>query len=376
MNHFYRIITVFAMIAMILTATNSEAGNGKPVSEVQSLLKALEITTPLHFCGEPVPLNETDVKERLERELLVSLDDQDTVILWLKRSSRYFPYIEKALKDNSLPDDLKYVVIAESALKPLAASNKGAVGFWQFIESTGERYGMTINNNIDERRNLVTATDAAMKYFKDLYVLLGSWTLAAAAYNMGEDGLQTEMLMQKENSYYRLYLNEETQRYVFRILAAKMILSNPRKYGYLLKEEDLYKPLPYETVEITVDDPVPLHVIAQAANTYFKVIKDLNPQIKNYHLYSGKYNILIPRGASSGFMERYNNILSQYRKEKENSVYTVRKGDTLFTIAKRLRVSVKAIMLWNGISSTKNLSPGDKLLIFAEPEKSETAEKP
>ena len=376
MNHFYRIITVFAMIAMILTATNSEAGNGKPVSEVQSLLKALEITTPLHFCCEPVPLNENDVKERLERELLVSLDDQDTVILWLKRSSRYFPYIEKALKDNSLPDDLKYVVIAESALKPLAASNKGAVGFWQFIESTGERYGMTINNNIDERRNLVTATDAAMKYFKDLYVLLGSWTLAAAAYNMGEDGLQTEMLMQKENSYYRLYLNEETQRYVFRILAAKMILSNPRKYGYLLKEEDLYKPLPYETVEITVDDPVPLHVIAQAANTYFKVIKDLNPQIKNYHLYSGKYNILIPRGASSGFMERYNNILSQYRKEKENSVYTVRKGDTLFTIAKRLRVSVKAIMLWNGISSTKNLSPGDKLLIFAEPEKSETAEKP
>jgi len=376
LNHFYRIITVFTMIAMILTTTNSEAGNGKPASEVHSLLQALEITAPLHFCGEPAPLNETDVKERLERELLVSLDDQDTVILWLKRSSRYFPYIEKALKDNSLPDDLKYVVIAESALKPLAASNKGAVGFWQFIESTGERYGMTINNNIDERRNLFTATDAAMKYFGDLYALLGSWTLAAAAYNMGEDGLLTEMLMQKEKNYYHLYLNEETQRYVFRILAAKMILSNPQKYGYFLKEEDLYKPLPYETIEISVDDPVPLHIIAQAANTYFKLIKDLNPQIKNYHLYSGKYNILIPRGASSGFMERYNNILSQYHKEKENSVYTVSKGDTLFTIAKRFRVSVKAIMLWNGISSTKILSPGDKLLIFADLEKSDTAEKP
>ena len=235
---------------------------------------------------------------------------------------------------------------------------------------------MTINNNIDERRNLFTATDAAMQYFGDLYALLGSWTLAAAAYNMGEDGLLTEMLMQKEKNYYHLYLNEETQRYVFRILAAKMILSNPQKYGYFLKEEDLYKPLPYETIEITVDDPVPLHIIAQAANTYFKLIKDLNPQIKNYHLYSGKYNILIPRGASSGFMERYNNILSQFHKEKENSVYTVSKGDTLFTIAKRFRVSVKAIMLWNGISSTKILSPGDKLLIFADLEKSDTAEKP
>lgn len=375
-NNYKLIIRFFSIIAIIsLIAINAEARSDDQQSEVQSLLQALKITGPLQFCNEPVPFDETDVKERLERELLIALNDRDSVILWLKRSFRYFPSIEKALKDHSLPDDLKYVVIAESSLKPLATSYKGAVGFWQFIESTGDRYGMKITNNIDERRNIFTSTSAAIKYFQDLYANFGSWTLAAAAYNMGEDGLKTEMLMQKESNYYRLYLNEETQRYLFRILAAKMILSNPGKYGYSLKEDDLYKPLLFDTIEITINDPLPIHVVARAANTYFKVIKDLNPHIKNYHLYPGKYNILIPQGASSGFMDRYDSLLKQYREEKEKSVYTVKNGDSLYVIAKRFNVSIKAIMLWNGISNGKNVSPGDQLLIFTESEKPASAEK-
>ena len=312
MNKFDKIFGILLIIVIItISAISSEAEIvwQHPVS--QSLIEALKIKEPLTFCSEPVPLQETDVKERLERELLLSLDDSAEVILWLKRSNRYFPDIEKALKDNSLPDDLKYIVIAESALKPVATSNKGAVGFWQFIESTGNRYGMKINNNIDERRNLFIATDTAIKYLKDLHALFGSWTLAAAAYNMGEDGLKTEMLLQKENNYYRLYLNDETQRYIFRILAAKIILSNPKKYGFSLSEEDLYKPMQFDRVEITVEHPVPIRIIAQAANTYFKVIKNLNPHLKNYYLYTGKYNILIPKGASSGFYQKYENLLKQ-----------------------------------------------------------------
>jgi membrane-bound lytic murein transglycosylase D len=377
MNNFYKLISCcFSLIAVILLmAINAQARPEDGQSEVQSLLQALKITVPLHFCNEPVPVDETDVQERLERELLIALNDRDSVILWLKRSSRYFPYIEQALKDHSLPDDLKYVVIAESSLKPLATSYKGAVGFWQFIESTGNRYGMKITGDIDERRNLYTSTSAAIKYFQDLYANFNSWTLAAAAYNMGEDGLKTEMLMQKERNYYRLYLNEETQRYLFRILTAKMILSNPGKYGYSLKEDDLYKPLLFDTIEITINDPVPIHVIAKAANTYFKVIKDLNPHIKNYHLYPGKYNILIPRGASSGFINRYDSLLKQYVEEKGRSVYTVKNGDSLYIIAKRFNVSLKAIMLWNGISNGKNVSPGDQLLIFTESEKPASSEK-
>ncbi|PKN53476.1 MAG: lytic transglycosylase [Deltaproteobacteria bacterium HGW-Deltaproteobacteria-13] len=378
MNRLYSLLKIFLIIAIITAgAVNGEAQIGWRQSVGQSLIQALKISEPLAFCNEPVPLKEADVKERLEREMLVCLDNSDDVILWLKRSNRYFPYIEQYLKDHSLPDDLKYIVIAESSLKPLAASHKGAVGFWQFIETTGNRYGMKINNDIDERRNFFTSTQAAMAYLKDLHELFGSWTLAAAAYNMGEDGLKTEMLMQKVNNYYQLYLNEETQRYVFRILAVKIILSNPEKYGFHLTEDDLYKPVQFDRIEITVSQPVPLYIIAQAANTYFKVIKDLNPHIKNYSLSAGKHDLLIPRGAASGFSERYGNLLKQWLEEKGKSIYTVEKGDNLSAIASRFHVSMKAIMKWNGITNAKNISPGDKLFIFSDtntfkPKKNET----
>jgi LysM repeat protein len=385
LNYLYQSLKVFLIFTIIIAgAINIEAQTGWNQSAGQSLINALKISEPLTFCNEPVPLGDPDVKERLERELLVSLNNSDDVILWLKRANRYFPHIEKVLKNNSLPDDLKYIVIAESSLKPLAASNKGAVGFWQFIESTGNRYGMTINNDIDERRNFFISTEAAITYMKDLHTLFNSWTLATAAYNMGEDGLKTEMLMQKVNNYYQLYLNQETQRYVFRILAAKIILSNPNKYGFYLTKEDLYEPIQFDRVEITANQPVPLYIIAQAANTYFKVIKDLNPHIKNYYLTAGKYNLLVPKGAASGFSERYENLLKQWQDEKVKAVYTVKKGDNLSAIAKHFNVSVKAIMIWNGISNTKDVISGDQLFIFSnttfKPEnnavKNETVENP
>jgi len=223
----------------------------------QAILEAIRIAEPLTFCGELVPLADPDVRERLERELLVSLDNSDDIILWLKRANRYFPEIERVLKANFMPDDLKYITIAESSLRPLAFSNKGAVGYWQFIEGTGTRYGLEVTGDIDERRNVYKATQAAVKYLTDLYALFGSWTLAAAAYNMGEDGLKAEMLVQKVNNYYQLYLNQETQRYVFRILAAKIIMSNPAKFGYVLSKADLYLPRQFDTVEIKAAQPVP-----------------------------------------------------------------------------------------------------------------------
>jgi hypothetical protein len=385
LNNFYKLFKVISIFAIIAVSTiTAEAQLGWNQSIGQFLINAIRISGPLTFCNEPVPLSNPDVKERLEKELLVSLDNSDDVILWLKRANRYFPHIEKVLKNNSLPNDLKYIVIAESSLKPLATSNKGAVGFWQFIENTGSKYGMKINDDIDERRNFFISTEAAINYLKDIHEMFDSWTLAAAAYNMGEEGIKTEMLMQKVSNYYQLYLNQETQRYVFRILAAKIILSNPEKYGYYLTEEDLYKPLQFDSVEITANQPVPLHIVAQAANTYFKVIKDLNPHIKNYYLAIGKYNILVPKGSASGFSGRYENLLKQWHGEKAKSVYTVKKGENLSSIAKRFNVSVRAIMIWNGISSAKNVSSGDKLFIFSnttvKPEnntgKNETSENP
>jgi len=334
-------------------------------SDGQALVNALKIEPPPSFCSETVPLNEAEVKERLEREFLYALDNKDQVILWLKRANRFFPHIEQVLQKNAVPDDLKYIAIAESALKPLATSNKGAVGHWQFIEGTGSRYGMKINSDIDERRDFYKSTEAAAAYLKNLYALFGSWTLAAAAYNMGEEGLKAEMLVQKVNNYYQLYLPQETQRYVFRILSAKIIMSNPRKYGFSLAKEDLYQPLQFDQLEITCNESVPISLVARAANTYFKVIKDLNPQLKKYYLPAGKHQILIPKGSAAGFDKRYENLLLQWQNEKKENVYIIKKGDKLSTIAARFGVPMKAIVIWNGITFNKKMVPGDKLFIFS-----------
>jgi len=366
LKYLYQALKLIVVITIIITG--AATGNAQLLSHKyvgQTLIDAVKVKGPLTFCNEPVPLNEADIKERLEREMLLSLDNNDDVILWLKRANRFFPYIEKVLKEKSLPDDLKYVAIAESALKPHAASNKGAVGYWQFIESTGNNYGMKISNDIDERRNLINSTEAAANYLKNLYALFGSWTLAAAAYNMGEEGLKTELLMQKVNNYYQLYLNQETSRYIFRILAAKIIMSNPEKYGYNLAKGDLYSEVQFDRVEITVKEAVPLYIIAQAAKTYFKIIKDMNPHFTSYYLPAGKYKVLIPKGAGVGFPERFETMMSQWQAEKKERIYIFKKNDNLSGVAARFNVSVKAIRLWNGISNGKNISPGSKLFIFS-----------
>lgn len=384
MNYSYRLLSFILILTILMAGTiDGKVQAESSQSAGQALIEAIKITDPLTFCGEPVPLNEADIKERLERELLLSLDNSDDIILWLKRANRYFPHIEKVLKNNSLPDDLKYIAIVESALKPRAASNKGAVGYWQFIEGTGTKYGMEINNDIDERRNLFISTEAAAKYLKDLYALFGSWTLAAAAYNMGEEGLKAEILVQKVNNYYQLYLYQETQRYVFRILAAKIIMSNPEKYGYVIAGDDLYQPVQFDRIEISASQPVPLYIIAQAARTYFKIIKDLNPHIKNSYLPAGKYHLLLPMGSVMGFSERYENLLAQWLAERKDCIYTVKKGDNLSIVADHFNVPVKAIIIWNGITNGKKVLPGDKLFIFSNTLKSKngtnqstTAEKP
>jgi membrane-bound lytic murein transglycosylase D len=369
----------FSIFIIFAASAGAQESLFKTTSSVgQELINALKIDKPLTFCNEAVSLNEPEVKERLERELLYALDNNDDVILWLKRANRFFPHIEKVLQKNSMPDDLKYIAIAESSLKPLATSNKGAVGYWQFIEATGAKYGMEINPNIDERRNFFTSTDAAIAYLKDLYALFGSWTLAAAAYNMGEEGLKAEILVQKVNNYYQLYLPQETQRYIFRILSAKMIISNPEKYGYFLAKEDLYQPLQFDQLELSNSQPVPISLVAQAAKTYFKVIKDLNPHIRNYYIPVGKNQLLIPKGSAAGFAERYEKLLQQWLAKKKECAYTIKQGDNLSNISARFNVPVKAIMIWNSITSGKKLAPGDKLIIFSKNNngKNNSAENP
>lgn len=328
-----------------------------------SLLSSLHIPTPLSFCGEPTPVDLQEVRERLEKELLLSLWDRPQILLWLKRSRRYLPEIERLLHAHGLPDDLKYLAVAESALLPHAGSRKGAVGFWQFTPYTARKYGLIVDNYRDERRNLVASTRAAIQYLRELYALFGSWTLAAAAYNMGEDGLMGEILEQGTKAYYDLYLSLETQRYVFKILTAKLILSDPQRYGFHLEDADYYPPFRTEQVQFESPQDTPIRLVAEAAQTSFKVIKDLNPELRGHHLAEGTHQILVPQGASSRFMERFPGLLQQWLGARHEERYVVQRGDTLSSIAAQFNVPLKALLIWNRLDAKTAIHPGDKLIV-------------
>jgi membrane-bound lytic murein transglycosylase D len=186
-KHILLVAIPFSLFFLIASTCTTQAAEPP---EAQDLPALIRISAPLDFCGEPVPMKAPEVRERLERELLISLGNRPQVILWIKRANRYLPYIEKALKENGMPDDLKYMAIAESALRIHARSVRDATGVWQFMEATGMRYQLKVNDDRDERLSFYAATGAALNYLKDLYALFGSWTLAAAAYNMGESGLK------------------------------------------------------------------------------------------------------------------------------------------------------------------------------------------
>jgi membrane-bound lytic murein transglycosylase D len=333
-------------------------------AEFPSLISVLRAIDPMDFCGEAVPLERQEIQERYEKELLLSLWDRPQVILWLKRSRRYFPHVEKMLKENEMPDDLKYVAIAESALRPRVQSKKGAVGFWQFTKDSGRKYGLVINEGIDERQNLFASTQAAIRYLQELHSVLGSWTLAVAAYNMGEEGLIAELMEQETKDYYKLALPDETQRYVFRILSAKLIMTRPERFGFRLAGEDYYPPLEFEKVRIDCFEDVPIRIVARAASTHFKVIKDLNPEIRGHYLPSGSHSISVPKGSSAGFEPRYRSLLKKFLAAKKERIYVIKKGDNLTSIAEKFGVPLSALLIWNRIDPKKPIQPGDYLVIY------------
>jgi len=328
-----------------------------------SLVSSLDVKGPLHFCGETVPLKNQEVRERLEKELLLTLWDRPQVILWLKRSRRYLPHIEKVLQENDMPGDLKYVSIAESALRPHVGSPKGAIGFWQFMLHTGRRYGLTINDRVDERRNIFASTKAAIEYFKDLYSIFQSWTLAVAAFNMGEQGLRAEILLQDVRDYYRLYLPLETQRYIFRILSIKLIFSDPEKYGFKFRDKDYYPALAFDKVKVECFKEVPIQLIANAAKTDFKVIKDLNPEIRGYSLAAGRHEILIPKGDGKSFRGRLERQMKNFLAKQKDKVYVVQKGDNLSTIAEKFNIPLPALIIQNRLNPNQPIHPEDTLII-------------
>ena len=357
-----RTVGVLACAAVLLWTVN-DAG-ARETESFPALAASVRVEAPLDFCGEKVPLSTREVRERLEKEFLLALWDRAQVLLWLKRSTRYMPVIESMLKACGLPDDLKYVAVAESALRPHAGSHKGAVGFWQFVKHTGRAYGLTITSRIDERRNLFASTRAAVAYLKVLHDMFGSWTLAAAGYNMGEAGLTAEIMEQGTDDYYHLYLPLETQRYVFRILSAKLILSNPERYGFRLEKRDFYPPLSFDRVRVKCAKEIPIRLVAQAANTPFKNIKDLNPELRGYFLGKGEYSLLIPKGAAKGFHTKLARLKEEFSEGEGDRIYVVEKGDNLTSIADRFDVPLPALVIWNRIDPRRPIHPGDRLIIY------------
>jgi len=358
---FLRLSIIAWLTASLFLSGSALAASSEGV--IPPLLESIRFEQLLTFCGETVPLGDAEVREGMDKELLLSLWDRDQAILWLKRSTRYFPVIEDMLSQAGLPDDLKYIALAESALRPHVGSPKGAIGFWQFLPETGRRYGLTVNEFIDQRRNLVASTKAAIAYYSVLYEKFGSWSLAATAFNMGEEGLQAEILAQGVNNFYRLYLPLETQRYLFRILSAKLILTQPERYGFHLKKKDFYPPVRFSSVDLTTYEETSLGVVAQAAQTDFKRIKDLNPELRGHYLQAGTYTLSLPENTPPGFLERFKQGHQEWSQQRQERIYIVQPGDNLSTIAEQFHVPLAALLIWNHIDLNSPLHPGDRLII-------------
>ena len=266
-----------------------------PILMVNQRITAFDLDKTFVFAGEAIPAGNFDAIERLDRELLVNTYQHSATLLNLKQAYRYFPVIEPILAKHGIPDDFKYLCVAESNLR-MATSSAGAKGLWQFMESTGRAYGLEISESVDERYHVEKSTEAACRFLSKLKDRFGSWTLAAAAYNMGEGGLARRIGQQQVDNYYDLHLPDETSRYVFRIHAIKEIMSNPSKYGFYLDKNDLYPELENYRV-ITVNESVDnWGDFAKEHNTTYRMLKIYNPWLRDSKLtvIKNTYKVKVP----------------------------------------------------------------------------------
>ncbi len=269
--------------------------SNKNTSELYEI-KALKIPKGLNFASERVPVEKADIKERIDRELLVNTYWQSNGLLMFKRANKYFPIIEPILAENGIPNDFKYLAVIESGLQNVTSPAR-ATGIWQILKATGKENGLEINDNVDERYHLEKATRVACEYLKKSKERLGSWTLAAAAYNAGNHGISKRLKTQKVSTYYDLLLGQETGRYVFRIVAVKEIMSHPESYGFVFDQEDLYN-LEYTTT-VEVDSVITnIAAFAKHFGTNYKNLKIHNPWLRENKLNnasSKKYQIKLPQ---------------------------------------------------------------------------------
>lgn len=289
------------------TETNFSDATKENKDTFPQQIKSIQLKDAYSFAGERIPIENFDVRERLERELLVNTYWHSSTTLNIKMAHRFFPIIEPILAEHGIPDDFKYLAVAESNLRNVT-SPAGAKGIWQFLANTGRAYGLEINSEVDERYHYHKATEAACKYLQHYYDKLGSWTLAAAAYNMGGPRLERFLEEQRAQNYYDLNLFEETNRYVFRIIALKEIIENSEDFGFLIPEEDRY-PAFEQTEWIEIDQPIAnLGDFAAEHNLSYRMLKVYNPWLTKGQLSNSRratYEIMVPvsEGMSSPLAE-------------------------------------------------------------------------
>ena len=292
-------VGILTVITLIINSfqgivMGSQEPEGEAPQEIQNIL-SFDLPDTLYFAGERVPIENFDTRESLDRELNTNAYRHSSTILLIKRANRYFPIIEPILEANGVPDDFKYIAVAESELSNVVSPAR-ATGFWQFMSNTGKEYGLEINNEVDERYHLEKSTEAACKYFLKSYDKYKDWTMVAASYNRGSNGVDQQVNIQGENNYYDLLLPEETARYVFRILSFKVIFSDPVKYGFDIPADHLYPEVLYDIVK--VDSAVTSFAdFAKQYGTNYKILKAFNPWLRQPYLTNkqGKsYDIKVP----------------------------------------------------------------------------------
>lgn len=253
-------------------------------AQPQSLATVMipELPQNLSFAGERVPLENFDTRESLFREIFSTEFMHSRTMISLLSTKRYFPIIEPILKKNGVPSDFKYLCVAESGLNPNISSGAGAAGLWQLMPFVGKSAGMVVSADVDERFHIEKATEAACKHLKDSYDLFGSWTLAAAAYNLGNTGVKTRMAKQGTTDYYDTFLPEETMRYMFRCVAWKLVAESPERYGFKIAETDYYPAFSdYREVELN-DKQIDWSAFAKSQGTTYKMLRELNHWIRDY----------------------------------------------------------------------------------------------
>ena len=291
----FLVINAGVVVFLVMGSTTSEEPK-TDVTDIPAKFRSVEIPDSATFAGERVPLERFDIREALDRELIVNSYFHSQTIRLIKLAPRYFSIIEPILKEEGIPEDFKYLAVAESGLDPRAESYAGAIGFWQFMRGTAGDYGLEVNAEVDERYHVEKATYAACDYLKDAYEKFNSWTMVAAAYNAGMRGVERQEERQKSSNYYDLLFVEETQRYVFRIIALKLVLQNPERYNFIIGDEEKYPIISTKNVEVNgkVDD---FADFAHEHGINYKLLKDFNPWLRQTYLTntSGKnYMIKIP----------------------------------------------------------------------------------